>query len=348
MHRESADPVTFVEITDSHVGYQTAFDLDTPQHPLATETLDQWQKSNRSQSSKNDSTLPTAQSSSEPSADASSRKRPAQDKAPPARKKSRSVFSQVFGTLKKLANDEENTDKIPDAVKKRREIDARIYGKINRDVNLVRKQDEAKRDRHSATRKEEELAIKNEVMKFRQDCFPRLAGFLLTSDDIPHDTDEHKEPEAEVGQGSSPGPGDVPGAFGPTLKKPLNHPPPLSQPPALYFLPAVLTPAQKKFLAEQRATVKEILAEEHKEWEETKRAGVEEVKKLRKQAEEALVPVKEKEEENRRKDEEARKKDDQSAEAENASAAQPADEEMEVEAEGSAPRGIDAEERIEY
>ncbi|KIO22646.1 hypothetical protein M407DRAFT_116562 [Tulasnella calospora MUT 4182] len=55
---------------------------------------------------------------------------------------------------------------------------------INRDVNLVLRQEEAKRDRHNTIRKEEELAIKDELMKFPQNCFPRFGRFLLTSDDI--------------------------------------------------------------------------------------------------------------------------------------------------------------------
>ncbi|KAG8949401.1 hypothetical protein FRC04_008636 [Tulasnella sp. 424] len=292
----------------------------------------------------NDAPGAPAQSKSEPAADLSSKKRPAQEKAAEPQKKRRSVFAQVFGTLKK-AKEEDAIDNTNDAVRKRREIDARIYGKINRDVNLVRKQDEAKRDRQSASRKEEELAIKDEVMKFRQNCFPRLAGFLVTSDDIPPDTDEIKEPEPE--RIPSPSPDDVPGAFGP--KKPLTHPPPLKQPPALYFLPAILTPAQKKFLDAQKTTVREILAEEQKEWGATKKVGLDEVQQLRKHAEEAMAPVKEKQEDNRRKDGEARKRDDEEpANASTAPVAPTADEEMEVETENSAARGMDAEERIEY
>ncbi|KIO22643.1 hypothetical protein M407DRAFT_27831, partial [Tulasnella calospora MUT 4182] len=105
--------------------------------------------------------VPLTQSNSEPAAGPSGKKRPGQEKASETAKKSRSLFSQVFGTLKKAK--EENASEPTEAVRKRREIDARIYGKINRDVNLVRRQEEAKRDRHSALRKEEELAIKDEV-----------------------------------------------------------------------------------------------------------------------------------------------------------------------------------------
>ncbi|KAG8907737.1 hypothetical protein FRC00_011629, partial [Tulasnella sp. 408] len=122
-------------------------------------------------------------------------------------------------------------------------------------------------------------------------------------------------------------------------------------PPALYFLPAILTPAQKKFLDAQQDTVKEILVEEQKEWEETKEAGLEEVKTLRRQAEDALAPVKKNEEEIKKKDQEARGEEEAESESVTVAsvpAAQAADEEMEVEQEGSGARGMDTEERIEY
>ncbi|KAG8898337.1 hypothetical protein FRC00_002967, partial [Tulasnella sp. 408] len=106
--------------------------------------------------------VPVTQSNSEPAAGPSGKKRPGQEKKPEPAKKSRSLFSQVYGTLKQKAK-QESASEPTEAVKKRREIDARIYGKINRDVNLVRRQEEAKRDRHSALRKEEELAIKDDV-----------------------------------------------------------------------------------------------------------------------------------------------------------------------------------------
>lgn len=192
-------------------------------------------------------------------------------------------------------------------------------------------------------------------MKFRQNCFPRLAGFLLTSDDIPLDGDENKDPEPEPEPSSPDASGDI-APFGPKLKKSLTHPPPLKQPPALYFRPAILTLAQKKFLDAQEVTVKEILAEEQKEWDETKKVGLLEVKSLRKQAEETLVPVKDKEEKMEQLDEAARKKNDEELTARIAAgkqAAATADLEMEVEnevpdAENAESRGMDSEERIEY
>ncbi|KAG8915005.1 hypothetical protein FRC00_008846, partial [Tulasnella sp. 408] len=120
-------------------------------------------------------------------------------------------------------------------------------------------------------------------------------------------------------------------------------------PPALYFLPAILTPAQKKFLDAQQDTVKEILVEEQKEWEETKKAGLEEVKTLRRQAEDTLAPVKKNEEEIKKRDQEARGEDEpELVTVASVPAAQAVDEEMDVEQEGSGARGMDTEERIEY
>lgn len=50
-------------------------------------------------------------------------------------------------------------------MKKRIEIDTRIMGKITREQITVRKQDEAKRDRVMANRKEEDLAIKDGIVR---------------------------------------------------------------------------------------------------------------------------------------------------------------------------------------
>ncbi|KAG8949399.1 hypothetical protein FRC04_008634 [Tulasnella sp. 424] len=140
-----------------------------------------------------------------------------------------------------------------------------------------------------------------------QTCLPRLAGFLVTSDDIPPYTEENKEPELD--RRSSPGLDDGPGAFGP--KKNTHSPPLLTQPPALYFLQAILTPAQKNFIDAQQVTVNEILAEEWKEW-----GG---------------------------KFEEARKRDNEKlANPSPAPVAPTADEEMEVETENSVARWLDS------
>jgi len=189
------------------------------------------------------------------------RKRPRLEMETEPRKKTRSVFGQVFGTLRK-AREDDNQLKTSDAAKKRSEID-----------------DEAKRDRHSANRKEEDLTIKDSIMKFKQEKISRLSGFLLTSDVFPN-ADSRPEPEdsALTSRPSSPTP----------RKKVLAHPPPISHPPPLYYLPAILTPNQAKFLEEQTRLTSEIMQEESREWADDKKKGLEEIAELRRKAAEAL------------------------------------------------------------
>lgn len=111
-------------------------------------------------------------------------------------------------------------------------------------------------------------------MKHRRTNFPRLAGFLLTTDVIPSDygDDDPSEPDAAPSG----------------TKATLAHPPPLSHPPPLYFLPAILTPAQEKFLAKQKTAASKIVEEETKEWEEERTKGLDEVAQLRAKATETL------------------------------------------------------------
>ncbi|KAG8970764.1 hypothetical protein FRC05_011715 [Tulasnella sp. 425] len=131
-------------------------------------------------------------------------------------------------------------------------------------------------------------------------------------------------------------------------KKTLAHPPPLKQPPALPP-PSHPHTSPKEAPKFTRSHCKRDPGGERKEWGATKKIGLEEVQQLRKHAEEALAPVKEKEEDNKRKDEEARETDDEElANASTAPVAPTADEEMEVETENPVGRGMDAEERIEY
>jgi len=156
------------------------------------------------------------------------------------------------------------------------EIDTRIMGKITREQMTVRRQDEVKRDRLMANRKEEDLAIKEGILRFRETVFPRLAGFLLTNDVILRDA-----PPAKVDQ-----PTEAPSPTSPTSPTAtLAHPPRPRQPAALYYLPAKLTPAQEKFLAEQKAAATQAAAEEMKEWAVDRKKGLEEVAEFRKKAE---------------------------------------------------------------
>jgi len=203
------------------------------------------------------------------------RPRPRLDLDVEPRKKSRSIFGQVFGTLKK-ARDQDTQSKASESVKKRIEIDTRIMGKITREQTTVRKQDEAKRARFTANRKEEDLAIKDGILRLRQSVFPRLAGFLLTTDVIPR-----VDVEDDRNESDRPPTSPLPTAS-------LGHPPTAQQPAALYYLPAKLTKAQEAFLAKQKTRVGDAISEEMKEWATDRKKGVEEVAELRKQAAENI------------------------------------------------------------
>lgn len=111
----------------------------------------------------------------------------------------------------------------------------------------------------SANRREEELQLKDSIVrhlifmmglyfnispaqyKLRRARLPLLANFLLTSDRIPSD------------DASPPPPSKTPLALAPR-----THPPPL------YYLPAILTPAQEVFLTQRKAEVR--LCFEHIYW----------------------------------------------------------------------------------
>lgn len=102
-------------------------------------------------------------------------------------------------------------------------------------------------------------------MKLRHSEFPRLAGFLRTGDFV--------DP-TDIGRTAQP-------------KAVLNHPPPFTNPPQLYYLPAILTPAQKKFLEASKLSAANKVKSEKAAWEAEKKAGQEEIEKLRKKVAEA-------------------------------------------------------------
>lgn len=105
-------------------------------------------------------------------------------------------------------------------------------------------------------------------MRLRHSVFPRLAGFLLTTDVISLTEDDQATDEDH-----------------PNTVVALGHPPPLRQPAALYYLPAKLTPAQERFLAKQKRLTERTVAEEMAEWAVDRKKGVDEVAELRKKAE---------------------------------------------------------------
>lgn len=131
-------------------------------------------------------------------------------------------------------------------------IDKRLQDRLRKETDTVRRAEEAKKDKHTANRKEEEIQLKNSIVgrlctpfdvgklmatrdfhqhRLRRLRLPILANFLLTSDVIPSDD-------------SSPPPSHK------SVFEPLR-----SHPPPLYYLPAILTPSQEAFIAKRKAEV---------------------------------------------------------------------------------------------
>jgi hypothetical protein len=146
-----------------------------------------------------DAVMPGASAALAPEADgpeAAARKRPKLDLSgavgEPAggreRKKGRSMFGMLVGTLTK-AKIEDKERSASDAVrgrpcafvpvlifrmcsqaKKRQLIDQRLQSKLRRETDSVRRTDEMKKDRSAANRKEEELQLKDSLVRLPSDA----------------------------------------------------------------------------------------------------------------------------------------------------------------------------------
>jgi hypothetical protein len=136
-------------------------------------------------------------------------------------------------------------------------IEQRLQAKLRKETDSVRRAEEAKKDKTAANRKEEDLQLKDSILKLRRTRLPLLSNFLVTSDNILPDD-------------SSPPPSKDPLALAPR-----THPPPL------YFLPAILTPAQEAFLARRKAEVIEAVEKEWEAFREERTTGIEEIHQLR-------------------------------------------------------------------
>ncbi|KAI0644784.1 hypothetical protein C8Q79DRAFT_1010941 [Trametes meyenii] len=212
------------------------------------------------------------------------KKRPRIDMAtePRERKRGKTMFGLVLGTLTKAKNeDKERNASDADCLvggagwcdvcggtgtldghayaqaKKRQLIEQRLQDKLRKETDSVRRAEEAKKDKTSANRKEEDLQLKDSIQKLRRTRLPLLPNFLLTSDVIP-----------SVDSDSLPS------------TNPLA-PPPRSRPPPLYYLPAKLLPSQEAFLQRRKAEVKEATEKEWEDFKTERAAGVEEINKLR-------------------------------------------------------------------
>ncbi|TFK50780.1 hypothetical protein OE88DRAFT_1659846 [Heliocybe sulcata] len=165
------------------------------------------------------------------------------------------MFGLLVGTLNK-AKIEEKEKSASEAAKKRQMLEQRLQAKLRKETDSVRRAEEAKKDKMTANRKEEELQLKDSIHKLRRTRYPLLANFLCTSDLIPMD-------------GSEPAP-----------TEPLANPA-RSHPPPIYYLPTILTPAQEAFLDRRKTQVKEAAEQEWAAYKEERQKGVDEIAELR-------------------------------------------------------------------
>ncbi|KAI0782938.1 hypothetical protein C8Q75DRAFT_737264 [Abortiporus biennis] len=198
---------------------------------------------------------------------ATTRKRPRIDLTtePRERKRGKTMFGLLVGTLNKAASEDKERN-ASDAAKKRQLIEQRLQDKLRKETDSVRRAEEAKKDKTTANRKEEELQLKDSIFKLRRTRLPLLANFLCTSDQIPSEEDDTTM--------TTPPPPSL------TTANPLA-PPPRSNPPALYYLPAILTPDQEAFLKRRKAEVNDAAEKEWIKFKSERATGLEEINRLR-------------------------------------------------------------------
>ncbi|KAL0955520.1 hypothetical protein HGRIS_001758 [Hohenbuehelia grisea] len=179
------------------------------------------------------------------------------------RKRGKTMFGLLLGTLNK-AKIEDKERNASEAAKKRQLIEQRLQAKLRKETDSVRRAEEAKKDKSAASRKEEDLQLKDSIYKLRRKRLPLLTNFLCTSDRIPDD------------DSMLPSPTD------PLAPIPRSHPPPI------YYLPAVLTPAQESFLSRRKEEVTEAAEKEWEAFKEERTAGISEIQQIRQRVAEEL------------------------------------------------------------
>ncbi|KAJ7733257.1 hypothetical protein DFH07DRAFT_894352 [Mycena maculata] len=187
------------------------------------------------------------------------KKRPRLDLSEPQKRKRGGMFGLLLGTLNK-AKIEDKERNASEAAKKRQLIDQRLQNKLRKETDSVRRAEEARKDKLTANRKEEDLQLKDSVYKLRRTRLPLLANFLLTSDIIPASSSDED-------------PAPLPLALSTV---PRGHPPPL------YYLPAILTPAQESYIKRRKAQVLEAVDKEYTAFLEERATGITEILELRK------------------------------------------------------------------
>jgi len=208
------------------------------------------------------SEAPVERASTPPPTAQPPRKRPRLDLNAEPRKRGKTMFGILVGTLNKAKNEDMQRNK-SEAVRRRMSIDNKLLSKLAQEQIEVRRQDEIKKNRALASRKEDDLAIQDSVLRLSQKTKPYLSHFLTTSDTIP-----------------------LPTSDPPSIPLPFSVPPPVPKQTVLYYLPAVLLPEQEAFLKQRQDAVNAQIEGEQRSWKEERRSGVEEVESLRRRAEE--------------------------------------------------------------
>jgi len=219
----------------------------------------------------------------EPAAPATSKKRPRLDLTDATgdnrnRKRGKSMFGILLGTLNR-AKIEDKERSASEAAKKRHLIEQRLQIKLKKETDSVRKAEEAKRDKTTANRKEEDLQLKDSIYKLRRTRLPLIANFLCTSDNVSSD----ETSSSNYNSLSAP---------------PRSHPPPL------YYLPAILTREQEAFITRRKAELQEAAEKEWHQFREERTVGIAEINDLRQRVAD---------DEARRKTEKETEKDDMEA-----------------------------------
>ena len=154
-------------------------------------------------------------------------------------------------------------------------IEKKLQEKLKQETDTVRRAEETKKDKTAAARKEEDLQLKDSVVrlihpsslvkylivlaqyKLRRKRLPLLANFLITSDVIPESPDTDEAPKDDAGEPKSGDAMDTDAADKPDPAKVLAQAQaPRQHPPPLYYLPAILLPSQKAFLEKRKKEVR--------------------------------------------------------------------------------------------
>jgi len=242
---------------------------------------------------------PTASDDKMETGESQTKKRPRINMVNEPRKKGRSVFGMLVGTLKK-AKDEDKARANTETARRRAEVEERLMRELTRQKDQVRMESESKKQRSKAHQREEDIALKDSMIRQRQATLPALANFLLTTDNIPSDftfdpsavVSEPGDADANMVDAKEDGPlkGKQLAQFLPLPPRSRNSP---SGPgaridgPPIYFLPAVLLPQQKAFLEKRQLETKRLLATEEEEWKVERAKGLEEIQSLKQSAQEA-------------------------------------------------------------